>query len=82
MSLIIKAKNLKISEDTKAYIEKKTDKFNRFLAQIEETRVDVSSQKVKNSQERIIVEITVRAARKILRAEEKSGDLHAAIDIA
>jgi len=82
MSLIVKAKNLKISEQTKTYIEKKTSKFNRFLPDVEETRVDISTEPTKSSQDRMIVEITVRASRKILRAEERSGDILSAIDSA
>ena len=82
MSLTVNTKNIEISDNTYDYIEKKTQKFSRFLPKIEETRVDVSSEPTKSNNDRIIVEITVRANRKILRAEERSGDLHAAFDVA
>ena len=82
MSLVIKTKNMHISEKTEEYITKKTDKFNRFLHKIDEIRVDLSSENTRSRQDRIVVEITVRADRKILRAEERSHDLHAAIDVA
>lgn len=80
MSLSIHTKSIKISEDTEDYIEKKTNKFTRFLSNIEETRVDITQEQTKSDQDRIIAEITVRANRKILRAEERSGDVMTAID--
>jgi len=81
MSLVINTRNLHLSEDTEAYIEKKISKFNRFLPKIEEIRVDLSNEKTKSRQDRMVAEITVRANRKILRAEERSHDLRTAIDI-
>ncbi len=81
MSFVLKARNMQISEKTEAYIEKKIDKFNRFLPRIEEIRADLSVEQTRSAQDRVIVEITVRADRRILRAEERSHDLHTAIDI-
>jgi putative sigma-54 modulation protein len=73
---------MNISEKSEAYITKKTDKFNRFLQKIDEIRVDLSRESTKSRQDRIVVEITVRSDRKILRAEERSHDLHVAVDVA
>jgi len=82
MSLVLKTRNMQISPETEAYIEKKTQKFNRFLPNIEEIRVDLSREQTRSNQDRIVAEITVRANRKILRAEERSRDLSTAIDSA
>ena len=82
MALVIKAKNMKLSSETRDYIEKKTEKFDRFLSVIDETRIDVSREQTKNSQDRMVIEITMRAHRKILRAEERSGDIMVGVDAA
>ena len=82
MSLVLKGKNLNLQDRTKDYIEKKVSKFYRFLPNIDEIRVELSQEATRSSQDRFISEITVRAKKKILRAEERSSDLHAAIDAA
>lgn len=82
MALVLKTKNMHISPETEAYIEKKTKKFDRFLPNIDEVRVDISREQTRSNQDRIVAEITVRANRKILRAEERSSDLSSAIDSA
>lgn len=82
MALVLKTKNMHISPETEAYIEKKAKKFDRFLPNIDEVRVDISREQTRSNQDRIVAEITVRANRKILRAEERSADLSSAIDSA
>lgn len=80
MSLVIKGKHLHVTDNTKDYVEKKVEKFHRFLPQINEVRVELSKEATKSNQDRLIAEITVHVNRKILRAEERSNKLHSAID--
>ncbi|MFQ5576074.1 MAG: ribosome hibernation-promoting factor, HPF/YfiA family [Anaerolineae bacterium] len=82
MSLVLKGKNLQLYDKTKTYAEKKVRKFTRFLPNIIETRVELSKEATRSNQDRFIAEITVQTKQKLLRAEERSHDLHAAIDIA
>jgi len=82
MSLVLKGKNVNLQDRTKDYIEKKVSKFYRFLPSIDEIRVELSKEATRSNQDRFIAEITVRAKKKILRAEERNSDLHSAIDIA
>jgi putative sigma-54 modulation protein len=82
MSLVLKGKNLQISEQTREHIEKKTEKFYRFLPKLEEIRVELTCEQTRSNQDRIVAEITVRANRRILRAEERSHDLLTAFDAA
>jgi putative sigma-54 modulation protein len=82
MSFVLKAKNLQISDQTKDYIEKKTSKFERFLPDINEVRVELASEQTRSDKDRFIAEITVRTKRKILRAEERSHEITAAVDVA
>ncbi|RME42977.1 MAG: ribosome-associated translation inhibitor RaiA [Caldilineae bacterium] len=82
MTLVLKGKNISLYDRTKAYVEKKVSKFHRFLPNIIETRVELSKENTRSNQHRFIAEITVHTKQKILRAEERSHDLHAAIDVA
>lgn len=80
MSLVLKGKNLHVIEKTQAYVEKKVQKFDRFLPNITETRVELAKEPTKSNQDRFIAEITIYTKQKILRAEERNADLHTAID--
>ncbi len=82
MSLVLTGKNMNLFEDTKDYIERKVQKFDRFLPDITETRVEISKESTKSTQDKFIAEITVQTKQKILRSEERSYDLHVAIDSA
>jgi putative sigma-54 modulation protein len=82
MSLVLKAKNLQISDQTRLHVEKKTSKFQRFLPEIDEIRVELAAEQTKSDKDRIIAEITVRTNGKILRAEERSHDVTVAVDVA
>ncbi len=80
MALVLTGKNISLFEDTKVYIDKKVSKFERFLPDIIDTRVELSKEETKSSQDRFIAEITVQTKNKILRAEERSHELRIAID--
>ena len=80
MQPIITGKNMDVSEALKDYVQKKLGKFDRYLPDIAETRVELSVEKVKSNQDRQVVQVTVRSNSTILRAEERSADMLAAVD--
>ncbi len=80
MQPIITGKNMEVSEPLKKYVEKKLGKFDRYLPDISETRVELSVEKAKSNQDRQVVQVTVRSNGTILRAEERSADMLAAVD--
>nr|MBC7245081.1 ribosome-associated translation inhibitor RaiA [Chloroflexota bacterium] len=80
MQLIIKGKNMEVSEALKKYVQKKIGKLDRYLPTIDEARVELSVEKAKSSQDRQVVQVTLRSNSTILRAEERSADMLAAID--
>ena len=82
MATNIHCKNLQISQESRSHIEKKIDKFHRFLPNIGEAHVELVQEKTKSNQDRFVAQITVRADRKYLRAEERNQDLWTAFDIA
>ncbi|MBC7233686.1 MAG: ribosome-associated translation inhibitor RaiA [Chloroflexi bacterium] len=80
MQLIIKGKNMEVSEALKKYVQKKIGKLDRYLPTIDEARVELSVEKAKSNQDRQVVQVTLRSNSTILRAEERSSDMLAAID--
>ncbi|HQJ50702.1 MAG TPA: ribosome-associated translation inhibitor RaiA, partial [Anaerolineae bacterium] len=80
MQLIITGKNMEVSEPLKDYVQKKIGKLDRFLPMIGEVHVELSSEKVKSNQDRHVVQVTMNNDGTILRAEERSADILAAVD--
>jgi putative sigma-54 modulation protein len=80
MQLIIKAKNIEVSESLRDYVERKIGTLDRYLPDLDEARVELSAQKAKSSQDRQVVQVTMRSNSTILRAEERDADMFAAID--
>lgn len=79
----ILARNMRMTENTREYVEKKAAKLERYLQEIDETRIELSHVKTaRNANDRQVAQITVRGKGYILRTEERSDDLHAAFDSA
>ncbi len=79
MQLIIKGKNMEITDSLREYVQRKLSKLGRYLPTIDEVRVELSTESVK-SKERQVVQVTMRSNSTILRAEERSADILAAVD--
>ncbi len=74
-------RSMEITDRINEYINKKVSKLDRFLPDIEETRVDLAFNKsARNAADRHIAQITLRGKGYTLRAEEGSDDLFTAID--
>jgi putative sigma-54 modulation protein len=80
MQLNIKGKNLDVTEPLKDYVTDKIGRLDRYLPNIDEIRVELSVQKARSSQDRHVVQVTMRSNSTILRAEERNADIFAAID--
>jgi putative sigma-54 modulation protein len=81
MELSINSRNLELTTRLRNYVEKKTSRLDRYMPDLTMVRVDLSEVNAKNAQERQVAQITIRDRRgTILRAEERSSDLFAAID--
>jgi len=77
------ARNMRLTDNTREYVEKKAAKLERYLQEIDEIRVELSHAKAaRNAADRQVAQITVRGKGFILRTEERSDDLHAAFDAA
>lgn len=81
MELKIHAQNINVTTRLRNYVEKKTGRLDRYMPNLEEVRVDLSLQKARNAVERQVAQVTIRDRRgTILRAEEHSNDIFAAVD--
>jgi len=80
MQLVVKGKNLEVSEAQRAYVESKLGKLDRHLDNITEAEVELSREKTRSANERHVVQVTVLVSGKILRAQEKAADFRSAVD--
>ncbi|MFN2113902.1 MAG: ribosome hibernation-promoting factor, HPF/YfiA family [Anaerolineales bacterium] len=76
------SRNLDVNEDLQDQINRKVAGLDRFLEDIIDARVDLTSTNAKNAEEREVAQITVQGKGFILRAEERSSDIVNALNMA
>ena len=81
MELLINGRNLKVTQRLENYVQKKTVKLDRYMPNLVKVHVDLSEENTRSATHRQVAQITIRDDRgTILRAEESSSDMFAAID--
>lgn len=76
-------RNMEVSDKVHDYVSGKAEKLDRYLKEIEETRVELSHVKAaRSASDRQVAQITVRGRRLLLRTEERSDDILSAFDTA
>lgn len=81
MDIVVMGRNMDLSQDLQDDVQRKVEKLGRYMTNIGEIRVDLAETNASNVNERHVAQITVRNERgKVLRAEERSGDVLAALD--
>jgi putative sigma-54 modulation protein len=81
MDISITTHNVDLTDRLRSHVEKKTGRLDRFMPDLTDVRVDLSSQNTRNAVQRQSAQITIRDGRgTILRAEERSNDMFAAVD--
>jgi putative sigma-54 modulation protein len=79
----ITARNMRLTDNTRDYVEKKAARLERYLQEIDEIRVELSHIKsARSAQDRQVAQITVHGKGFLLRSEERADDIHAAFDTA
>jgi putative sigma-54 modulation protein len=81
MEIVVRGRNVSITERVEEYVEKKVGKLERYLPIIDEARMELSQEETRSAQHRMTAQLTVRSRGKVLRAEERDQDLFAAIDL-
>jgi len=82
MDVQLSARNLEVTPRLQGYVEKKVGRLGRYLPEIDEVRVDLAVESTRSSSHRQVAQLTVRVRGTILRAEERTSDMFAAIDAA
>jgi putative sigma-54 modulation protein len=80
MELMIKGRNVEVTERLHDYVHKKIGRLDRYLPTISEAWVELSVEGTKAAQDRQVCQVTVRSNGMILRAEERSDDMFHSID--
>lgn len=81
MKLQIVAKNNVVVSDTiQAYVEDKIGKLSRYLPTLSEGKVEISREGAKLPDQRFTVQVTLDSKGVLIRAQEKSKDMRAAVD--
>jgi putative sigma-54 modulation protein len=80
MQIVIKGRNVEITDRLRGYVEKKVNRLARYLPTIGEARMELTVHRTRSAQDRQVAQLTVRDRGTILRAEEQSSDLSASVD--
>src|SRR5437588_13079924 len=75
MRLTIKAKNGAVPDKVREYAEKKVNKLDRFFGSVQSATMEQSAERGQH-----ILQLSLEGDGVHLRSEERSGDLHAAVD--
>jgi putative sigma-54 modulation protein len=74
---------MRLTDNTREYVEKRAAKLERYLQEIDEVRVELSHVKTaRSASDRQVAQITLRGKGFILRTEERADDVRAAFDTA
>ena len=83
IAIEIFTKNLELNDRLNDYVVKKVEKFEKFLEEVDDCRVDLSHIKTaRNASDRHVAQLTLRGKGFILRSEERSDSMFSAVDAA
>ncbi len=82
MELVVKGKQTEVTEPIRQYIERKIGKLDHYLDHITGAEVEVAEEQTKSLGDHFVVQVTVLVNGTILRAQEKDGNVRAAVDAA
>jgi putative sigma-54 modulation protein len=80
MELNIVGRNITITDSIDGYVRKKIGRLDRYLSTIRDAEIEIRRESTKNAADSHVVQVTIHSNRTILRAEEHSSDVYAAID--
>jgi putative sigma-54 modulation protein len=82
MNITIQGRNVKVTDAIENYARKKVERFDRYLPNIVDARVDLNHEHTRRGEDLVAAQITIRHSRgAILRTEERTtGDIMAAIN--
>lgn len=82
MDVRINALNMTVGDRLHDYVQKKTGKLSRLLPDTAEAEVELrANPNARSAEDRQVVQMTIRNRGTILRAEERSADIFASVDM-
>ncbi len=82
-SVDVQARNLRLTDEIKEYVNKKAGRIDHYLPAIDEASVELTHHKsARNAADRNVAQITVRGKGITLRTEERADEILAAFDAA
>ncbi len=81
MQIIVKGKNLEITEPLRAYAMEKVGKVEKYFDRILKTEIEMSMEKNPKISENQTVEVTIFSQGPVIRAKESAQDMYQAIDL-
>ncbi len=80
MQVVVKGKNMEVSEKLRTFVEGKISRLERVLPEIAEAEVELSSAKTKSAEHRYVVQVTLKANGSLIRGEQAAADSYTAMD--
>ncbi|MBC7248107.1 MAG: ribosome-associated translation inhibitor RaiA [Actinobacteria bacterium] len=81
MQVIVKGKNLEVTEALREYALEKVGRVGKYLDRIIKTEIEMSVEKNPKIQESQVVEVTIFSSGPVIRAKESASDMYQAIDL-
>lgn len=81
MQIVIKGKNMEVSERLRDFAEGKVSKLSRVLPSIAEAEVEFATERTKSTTSRFIAQVTLKTNGQLIRAEQSAGDTYSALDV-
>jgi len=82
MELVLRSRNMDLPDPMREYIQKKLDRLENHLNDVNEARVEVFRNDSKSPNDKYVVQITLSVNNTLLRTEEHEADIRATIDAA
>ncbi|MGE5619378.1 MAG: ribosome hibernation-promoting factor, HPF/YfiA family [Sphingomonadaceae bacterium] len=80
MQVVVKGKNMEVSEKLRRFVENKILKLERVLPEIAEAEVELTNAKTKSADHRYVVQVTLKANGTLIRGEQAADDSYTAMD--
>jgi len=80
MELQVIVKDVELSETVRDRVQRKVNKLSRHLRNITDAKVEIYKEKMKSSQQRYVVQMTLVSNGTILRGEERAANVYSALD--
>ena len=82
MEVQIKAKDFKVNQDLRDFVQGRVNKLDRFIGRVTDAKLELTHEHPRTGGDRIVAQLTIAARHTILRAEEQHADAQRAIDLA